>query len=936
MATGSRTQAPLTALFFAVFYMCFFSPVLFSGKVLAPPADGVLYYYPHYHAPVQLWDPLLMTGYPAMADPQLMSWYPLALLLRYIPGSWNAFVLLAYFLASWFMYLFVRRVTGNDLAGLVSGLILGLCGFMNAHLGHVTMIHTAVWIPAALFCLERLADSLEWRWMALGGLSVGACVLAGHPQIALYGLTLVLGYVFVRGFFASAKWKYYIAAAITVGAGLALGAIQVLPAAETAGISTRARLSFDDFSQFALPPSQLAMLLFPSLFGSAGSTVLSGIPYFGSGSITELAGYAGFAGLVLAAIAVTSYRETRVFFWLAAMLASLVAAMGAATPLGRVLYALPAFGQFRAQARFLLIFAIAVAVLAGYGVSSVLERKSPVRNALLALGAGVALILYTVRIALVNAVPLRKAAMAAGARHFSAAPFENRWIGVPLLLGCGMCVVLALLIWKPKSWILRAAFLLVAIAELADFSWYAEWRFGSPRRGVFQEPEIVRRIVPAARPFGARWVPVRGDLGAAAEAPGDLPILWNLPSLGKYGPLLPSRYKELLKMEANSRFSGEWWEPQDRALDVAGGRFIAVPEIRSALGKEFRGVRFASEDLTLSVGNECGADQASATIPVGQPQEIRGIALVSLTGCSTGIEQGTPIAEVLLQIPQGAAIPLEIREGVETSEWAAGCADVAPTMRHRAADVYSRYNVPRGPGVCQGQKYEAILNLPKPVAITGMEIRWLQGSVGILKIDKISLLPARAGSSLPLSEDDLRFGDPLRWKRFDTADGVEIYENLRARPRAWLVPETVQAAPAEIVRAIQTSRLRDGRPYDPAAVALVEEPPAFRAPAPDPDAVASFVENKNTSVEIRTVSKQPAFLVLADFYYPGWQAAVNGKPAHIFRTNYIARGILLPSGDNSVRFEFHPARFYAGAAISLSTLTVLLGAVLLGRRRGHW
>jgi hypothetical protein len=256
-------------------------------------------------------------------------------------------------------------------------------------------------------------------------------------------------------------------------------------------------------------------------------------------------------------------------------------------------------------------------------------------------------------------------------------------------------------------------------------------------------------------------------------------------------------------------------------------------------------------------------------------------------------------------------------------------------MRHRAAEVYSRFTVPRGGVNCQGQTYAAIFEFSKPAIVSRLDFRWLAPGTGILRIDKITLLDANASVSQPLSEHDTWIGDPARWKRLDESDGVEIYENMHALPRVWLTSEIMFAQPEEIKRAIQTSRLPDGRPYEPAVVALVEEPLAFRAPAPDPDARAWLLDDKGASVEIRTSSRQPAFLVLADFYYPGWRATVNGSPAHIYQTNYIQRGILLPSGENSVRFEFHPARFYAGAVISLSTLAVIFGAVFVGRRRGR-
>jgi hypothetical protein len=934
--TSSQSGPLRAALFFAVLHVCFFAPVWLGGKVLAPPPDATLFYYPHYHSPIRLWDPLLMTGYPSMADPQLMNWYPPALLLRLIPGSWNAFVMLGYFLASWFLYLFVRQATGKDFAGLMSGLIFGLCGFMNAHLGHVTMIQTAAWIPAMLYCLEKLAHGIRWRWMALTGLCTGACVLAGHPQVALYGIALVVSYAAVRGFSAACPaWQYYAASAVAIGTGLALSAVQILPAAEIAGLSTRASLSFSEFSQYALPPSQLATLLFPFLFGGAGPAALSGIPYFGASSITEVAGYVGFASLILAAIAVSSQRSARVFFWLAAMAVSLVAAMGAATPFGRLLYALPAFGRFRAEGRFLLIFGIAAAVLAGYGVASVMDEKHPVRNAFLTVAAGWALMLYAGRIALVNAAPLRKAALAAGALRFSASPFANPWIGGPLFIGCCLCVVLALWIGKPKSLALRGALVLGAFLELAGFSWYGRWRFASPSAGIFQESEIVHRNAPAVRRMQARWVPVRGDQGTAAEAPGDLPLIWQLPSLSKYGPLLPARYKELLNMEANGQFRGPWWEPGNRALDIAAGRFVAVPTIPNTDGETFRGSRFSSQDLTLSVGDGCGAPAPSATIAIRQPRELRGLALVTLSGCSARLEQGTPLAEIRLQSIDGTGVSIPIRAGVETAEWAAACADVAPAMRHRAAEVYSRYSVPRGAGVCQGQTYAAILDLPKPIAVSAMEIRWLPQGMGILKINKISLLDAKTSLSQPLSQQDIRFGDPVRWRQLDQAGGVEVYENLRAQPRAWVVPQVLTVPPAQIVRAIQTSRLPDNTPYDPAAMALIEEPLDFRPLATDPDARASIVNDTGASLEIRTSGSQPAFLVLADSYYPGWRATVNGQAAHIYRTNYIQRGIPIPPGATSVRFEFHPAQFYAGGAISGCVLAgmVCVSIVLYWRGR---
>jgi hypothetical protein len=497
-----------------------------------------------------------------------------------------------------------------------------------------------------------------------------------------------------------------------------------------------------------------------------------------------------------------------------------------------------------------------------------------------------------------------------------------------------MCGILVLLIRKPNLVMLRVAFVLTVILELAGFAWYGQWRFESPPAQAFQKPEIVRRAVQSARRMNTRWLSPRGILGEPAEAPADLSALWRLPSLSKYGPLLPVRYGELMGMTTPGRFPGRWWATESRAIDITAGRLVVIPTERPHTD-EFRGVNFLTQDLAMSAGNGCGAVSRSTTIPVLQPQEINGLALVTLTACSVGLEQGTPVAEVRLQEPSGASIPILIRAGLETAEWAAACSDVAPAMRHRAADVYSRHAVRRGAGVCQAQSYAAVLRLSKPITVASLQFQWLLPSEGRIKIEKITMLEAKTGASHPLSERDVQLGDRARWRLFDQADGVEVYENLRAQPRAWFVPETVTALPAQIMRAIQTSRLPDGRPFDPAKAALIEEPLAFRDSSPDSNARAAFLRDDGSSDEIRTSGSRPAFLVLADFYYPGWQATINGKHTHIFQTNYIQRGILLPAGENSVRFEFRPLRFYAAAAISLGSLAGMLCTLIVLYRRGR-
>lgn len=131
-------------LFFCLLYTLVFSTVIFSGQLLAPEnGDGFTQNLPNFYSPLTLWTNLLFAGFPAAADPQVATWYPISLILHIIPNSWNSFVICAYVLASCFSYGYVYTITRSKLAAFVGGITYGMSGFMMAHLGHTNMIHTA-------------------------------------------------------------------------------------------------------------------------------------------------------------------------------------------------------------------------------------------------------------------------------------------------------------------------------------------------------------------------------------------------------------------------------------------------------------------------------------------------------------------------------------------------------------------------------------------------------------------------------------------------------------------------------------------------------------------------------------------------------------------------------------------------------------------------
>ena len=83
----------------------------FSEESAFASGDAKFVYRPYYSSRSVLWEPLIGGGFPVMADPQVMNFYPLAVGFRAISNSWPWFVMCAYVLASSFTLGYVYRLT---------------------------------------------------------------------------------------------------------------------------------------------------------------------------------------------------------------------------------------------------------------------------------------------------------------------------------------------------------------------------------------------------------------------------------------------------------------------------------------------------------------------------------------------------------------------------------------------------------------------------------------------------------------------------------------------------------------------------------------------------------------------------------------------------------------------------------------------------------
>ena len=121
--------------------------------------------------------------------------------------------------------------------------------------------------------------------------------------------------------------------------------------------------------------------------------------------------------------------------------------------------------------------------------------------------------------------------------------------------------------------------------------------------------------------------------------------------------------------------------------------------------------------------------------------------------------------------------------------------------------------------------------------------------------------------------------------------------------------------------------------FDPRKTVFLEEPPRI-APASS-NAVATIAVKRyaNCRVVVRINAPHDGILLLADTWYPGWRARVDGHAAPLYRADHVLRATEVPVGEHLVEFYFQPLTFLWGLAISVAATVGVIFFTLLNRWR---
>ena len=168
-------------------------------------------------------------------------------------------------------------------------------------------------------------------------------------------------------------------------------------------------------------------------------------------------------------------------------------------------------------------------------------------------------------------------------------------------------------------------------------------------------------------------------------------------------------------------------------------------------------------------------------------------------------------------------------------------------------------------------------------------------------------------------------------------EGVRIYENLAAAPRAYTLPQTAMAVVDDALAA-----MNDLDPRSHVVVETADVPHGFNSGSkmaiPAELEAAQIASYRNIEVLVDARVDEPSWLILNDSYFPGWKAYIRplgeGEDAEqevpIIRVNGNFRGMTLEPGAWTVRFRYSPASFQLGGLLSA------MGAIVLVFAFGVW
>ncbi|MGI8924795.1 MAG: hypothetical protein ACR2HJ_12350 [Fimbriimonadales bacterium] len=536
---------------------------------------------------VPLWNPHTLGGTPFLANSQSAPLYPLHWLWPLDAESLLGFsAWLHIFVGGLGTYILCRRLGGNELGGIIGGTAFQLSAFLVSWIQLPSVGMTASWIPWCLLGVLRLYEEPSARSVAKLAISIGLLLLAGHIQIAvyglvaagLYGLWLITFAVFRR---SKDIGKILVAGGAALLIGLSMAAPQVVPSVQNAlnghRVSAASEASWQAHKGQALHSNHLLTLFIPQFFGmphdaESFGPILTGywLAYQEPGrNYAELALYVGPVVLPLAIFSFVAWwrRPELAFFGLLTAFGLLIA-LG--TLADKALYfSLPGWSATGSPGRAAILVALGLCTLAGAFIRDHAERPSRL-GILSAAGA--------VLLALAGAYAVRQAIPPQIAEAF----------GLPSLIPIAAFAI-SLVLFLLRG---AAAAAVLAVAQIVILGVTHRAINPGSERGLFDREfaGLEQLQGKSIAVVNKQWFLLGLPLNQNSVAPPNSLLPYNITEIGGYDSIIPRPTKERLD-EVNG---------QDSA-PRANGNMMLIKPIFEPLKARQAGAEYAMSAFPLDL-----------------------------------------------------------------------------------------------------------------------------------------------------------------------------------------------------------------------------------------------------------------------------------------------------------------------------------------------
>ncbi len=458
-----------------------------------------------------LWNPHVFCGMPFMANGQSAVLYPPNLIYNLLPLH---FALLGDAWAHNFVlalgtYKLARVLGQSRSAALLAAGVLALAGAVSARLyvGHLTWHAARAWTPWLLWALLCFLRNGRPRpillWAFFGALQLSA----GHPPVALLSLSFCGGLLMIRSLSRRGRGLSLLPNRAALPLLLAATVLMVastastwLPLLESGRFSIRADLTFDTAMHGSGTWQSLARLLLPDFFG--GNLIpqwsLPGYGHEEAASLGLLAGLLAVGAPSLARDVQGRLPRAVLPLWLLLPVAFTLA-LGHNTPIYQIAFEhLPGFSSLRVPVRWLELWLLPGALLAGFACDGLFTRRSapPFFRWVLC------------EVAMILALLALAAAISPLGAGFADAVKLQKMVVEAALIGMVVAVLGAKIVFEahrseahrlPRSDFFRRAFVVVAVAEMLCLFWRSA-HIPRPSRSIAWPSSIL-----AAHRAGQRW-----------------------------------------------------------------------------------------------------------------------------------------------------------------------------------------------------------------------------------------------------------------------------------------------------------------------------------------------------------------------------------------------------------------------------------------------